>query len=224
VFKIASSIDPLAELCYNDYNISTVERFRNGAIARVKQILKAGAKITVFGDQEHLSAPGVSPRMLWKTWDQVSKETGLPIEVTEFDFGSKNDQLQADYMEDFYRAAFSHPSVDAIIIWGFWENAHWLANRGGHLINKDWSWRTSMKVVDQLLNHEWRTIESLKTNSKGEEYICPALFDLGLNFTKLVPKSMDSLIASLGLASKNEIFPEEFLFLQQALRLMISLT
>ena len=194
VFKIASSIDPHAELCYNDYNISTVERFRNGAIARVKQIQKAGAKITVFGDQEHLSAPGVSPRMLWKTWDQVSKETGLPIEVTEFDFGSKNDQLQADYMEDFYRAAFSHPSVDAIIIWGFWENAHWLANRGGHLINKDWSWRTSMKVVDQLLNHEWRTIESLKTNSKGEVTL-PAFYgsyDIGSGKSKVQVAHLNS--------------------------------
>jgi endo-1,4-beta-xylanase len=175
VYKIASQIDPKAELCYNDFNINTNDKHRAAAIARVKQLQKAGAKVTVFGDQSHLSAPGVAPKRLWEVWDEVHRETKLPIEITELDFSTRNDAFQASYIEDFYRAAFSHPHVDGVILWGFWEKSHWLANRGGHMINADWNWRPAMKVIDQLITKDWRTNATLKTNSQGKISI-PAFF------------------------------------------------
>ena len=51
-----------------------------------------------------------------------------------------------------------------------------------------------MKVVDQLLNHEWRTIESLKTNSKGEVTL-PAFYgsyDIGSGKSKVLVAHLNS--------------------------------
>lgn len=174
-YKIARQVDPKAELCYNDYNITTVDGHRAAAIARANQIRAAGAPIDVFGDQSHLSAPGVAPRTLWRVWDEVNTKTQLPIEITEFDFSSRDDDFQANYIEDFYRAAFAHPKMKSLILWGFWEKAHWLANRSGHLVNADWTWRPAMKTIERLVTKEWRTQGTFTTNSKGEVTV-PAFY------------------------------------------------
>lgn len=188
VYKMTSQIDPKAELCYNDFNINTNDKHRATAISRVKMLQRAGAKVTVFGDQSHLSAPGVAPKRLWEVWDEVYRETKIPIEVTELDFSTRDDNFQAAYIEDFYRAAFSHPNVDGVILWGFWEKSHWLANRGGHMINADWTWRPAMKSVERLITKEWRTNVTLKTNSKGQ-LIVPAFFgsyEANINGSKFI--------------------------------------
>jgi endo-1,4-beta-xylanase len=167
VYKIARKNDPTAKLCYNDYNISTNDKHREGAIARANQIKSLGASVDVFGDQSHLSAPGVDPRKLWSVWDEVHAKTGLPIEITELDLTTLDDGFQAAYLSDFYRAAFSHPNLEAVILWGFWERNHWLANRGAHLVKEDWTWRPAMKAIDNLINKEWRTEGTFKTDAKG---------------------------------------------------------
>ena len=46
----------------------------------------------------------------------------LPIKITEFDVDVADESLQADYTRDFLYAAFSHPSVSGIQLWGFWKN------------------------------------------------------------------------------------------------------
>jgi endo-1,4-beta-xylanase len=184
VYKIARRIDPDAQLCYNDYNISTNEKHRLGAIARANQIKSYGAPVDVFGDQSHLTAPGVDPRKLWAAWDEVNAKTGLPIEITELDLSTFDDAFQAAYLEDFYRAAFSHPKLQAVILWGFWQNAHWLANRGGHMVRADWTWRPSMTAIDRLINQEWRTQGTFKTDNKGQIRLSAFYGDYEITFGK----------------------------------------
>ncbi|MEI7578230.1 MAG: endo-1,4-beta-xylanase [Armatimonadota bacterium] len=167
VHRLAKKGDPNALLCYNDYNISTNTVQRETAINRVKQIQAGGAPIDVFGDQSHLEPGAPSMRRMWEVWDEVHAKTKLPIEITEFDYSVRDDAMQAGYVEDYYRAAFSHPDVQAMIIWGFWENDHWKAAQGGHMVKADWTWRPAMNAIDRLINKDWKTSLSLKTDSKG---------------------------------------------------------
>jgi endo-1,4-beta-xylanase len=176
VYKIARKIDPNAKLAYNDFNISNGnDKQRDGAIARANQIKDDGGAVDYFGDQSHLSGAGVPGQELWRNWDIVAEQTGLPIEITEFDFTSRNDAFQAAYTEEFFTAAFAHPKIESLIMWGFWENAHWLSGQGGHSVRADWTWRDSMKVINRLITKDWRTNGEFKTDKNGKVSI-PAFY------------------------------------------------
>lgn len=177
-YRLARQIDPRAKLCYNDYNICSDAgngRHRARAIEIAANLKKSGDLVDIFGDQAHMGFPGTPPARLNQIWDEVATKTGLPIEITEFDFTSRDDTLHAQYVEDFLTTAFAHPKMQGIILWGFWENAHWLANRKGHFVNADWTWRPGMKALDRLINKEWKTNVTLKTNAKGE-VVVPAFY------------------------------------------------
>lgn len=52
-------------------------------------------------------------------------DVGLPIWITEMDFFTKDRSKMADWYETAYRLYFSHPSVEGILTWGFWNEDHW---------------------------------------------------------------------------------------------------
>lgn len=55
--------------------------------------------------------------------------------------------------------SFSHPSVDAFIMWGFWDGNHWHQN--APIFNLDWSIKPSGQAyIDKVFN-EWWTNEEL---------------------------------------------------------------
>jgi len=64
-------------------------------------------------------------------------EFSVPLQLTEFDIDTTDEQLQADYLRDVMTITFSHPSFSSIVMWGFWEGRHWRPN--GALWRKDWS-------------------------------------------------------------------------------------
>lgn len=177
-YRLARQVDPKARLCYNDFNICSDAgngRHRARAIEIASNLKKSGAPVDVFGDQAHMGFPGTPPARLTQIWDEVSTKTGLPIEITEFDFTCRDDNLHGQYVDDFMTMAFAHPKIEGIILWGFWENAHWLANRKGHFVNADWTWRPGMKVLDRLINKDWKTNLTVKTNEKGQ-VVLPAFY------------------------------------------------
>jgi len=45
----------------------------------------------------------------------------LPIWITEYDSVTPDEYRRADNLENLYRTAFSHPSVEGIVMWGFWK-------------------------------------------------------------------------------------------------------
>jgi len=46
---------------------------------------------------------------------------GIPIWVTEYDSKTPDVNKRAENLENLYRIAFSHPAVEGIIMWGFWQ-------------------------------------------------------------------------------------------------------
>ena len=90
---------------------------------------------------------------------------GVPLQLTEFDIDTTDEQLQADYLRDVMTITFSHPSFNSIIMWGFWEGRHWRPN--GALWRKDWSIKPCGKVWKKLVLETWWTDEQCTTDAGG---------------------------------------------------------
>ena len=115
------------------------------------------------------------PAELLETLDHYAV-FGLPLQITEFDvrFGKQGEfmgpspaeeTLQADYTRDFLIAAFSHPRVVGVVMWGFWEGRHWYPSAA--LYRKDWSIKPNGKVWKDLVLRQWWTREKGITGDDG---------------------------------------------------------
>jgi endo-1,4-beta-xylanase len=51
--------------------------------------------------------------------------TGLPIWATEFDIAINDEDAKAQGYEDLFRLFFAHPSIEGVMMWGFWNKDHW---------------------------------------------------------------------------------------------------
>jgi endo-1,4-beta-xylanase len=62
-------------------------------------------------------------------------------------------------------AVFSHPAVEGIVMWGFWEGQHY--NPSAALYRRDWSIKPNGQVWENLVFNEWWTDEIGQTNENG---------------------------------------------------------
>jgi GH35 family endo-1,4-beta-xylanase len=105
------------------------------------------------------------PEELLEVYDDFAK-LAPKLQLSEFDVEAGDDEeLQADYYRDVMLATFSHPNFNAIVQWGFWENAHWKPHAA--LWRKDWSLKLAGQVFVDLVTKEWWTNEVLKTDQSG---------------------------------------------------------
>jgi endo-1,4-beta-xylanase len=166
-FKEARKDLPGVKLFLNDYTMfqgsgtgSPSEGFYNN----VKFLQERAAPIDAIGEQGHIGGipPGI-PYIISRL-DHFAK-LGLPIQISEFDITSDDEDYKARYMRDFMTAIFSHPATMGLIQWGFWEKEHWI--RSAALWDKDWNLRPNGKVFTELVGHKWSTNVSGYTNKKG---------------------------------------------------------
>ncbi len=101
---------------------------------------------------------------LQKVYDRFAK-FGVPLQLTEFDIDTHDEQLQADYLRDVMAITFGHPSFNGIVMWGFWEGRHWRPN--GALWRKDWSIKPAGKMWKELVFKTWWTDEERITDGSG---------------------------------------------------------
>lgn len=168
-FELAHECDPKPVLFLNDY-----AAFMNGgrdtphkdAFEETTQYLKAmGAPIGGIGLQSHFNSRVSPPDKVLSEIDRWAR-LDLQIAITEFDIDTTDEALQADYTRDFLTAVFSHPSVNGLLTWGFWENAHWKPSAA--FLAKDWTERPAGKAWRELVRGKWWTREDLKTDAKGQ--------------------------------------------------------
>jgi GH35 family endo-1,4-beta-xylanase len=165
-FKLARQGDDKAVLFLNDYPIlrggseGHVDHFEK----TIKMLIDGGAPIGGIGVQCHYasSPPGI-PQLI-AGLDRFGK-FNLPIAITELDINADDEQLQADFMRDHMIATFSHPAVDSIIMWGFWEGRHWAPKAA--LYARDWSVRPVGAAWENLVLKEWMTNVTVKTDARG---------------------------------------------------------
>jgi GH35 family endo-1,4-beta-xylanase len=167
-FKWAHEADPTAKLYLNEYGI-----FSGGGLDRDHQedffknltfLKEKGAPIDGLGIQSHLGSTLTPPERLLALLDRFGS-LGLSIKITELDFDDPEPGLAYDYMRDYLIVLFSHPAVVGMMMWGFWDGAHWHGE--APLFTKDWELKPAGKAFKDLVRGTWWTDGEGKTDAAG---------------------------------------------------------
>ncbi|MCX7004170.1 MAG: endo-1,4-beta-xylanase [bacterium] len=167
-FKEARAADPAAKLYLNDYSILSARGLdtahQDHYFATIQYLLQQGAPLDGIGVQSHFGWDVTPPQRLLEVLDRFAvfhKE----IQATEFDISMADEQLQARYLADFMTTLFSHPAVAGIVMWGFWEGAHWRPEAA--LFRRDWSVKPVGKAWQDLVFKQWWTNARGQTDAHG---------------------------------------------------------
>lgn len=167
-FQEARAADPNARLFINDYGILSGEgldrRKQTSYFRAIKKLIDAGAPIGGIGMQSHFGQTATPPERLLEILDRFA-ELGLPISITEHDVDAADKAFQAEFTRDFLTAAFSHPAVDEILVWGFWERSHWRPESA--YFSADWTPTPAGKVWQELVGETWRSNLDATSNEAG---------------------------------------------------------
>lgn len=164
-FRLAHATDPAARLIINDAGVIGPDRDHEDAYCEtIRFLLDKGAPLHVIGEESHFGYRLPPPTQVLRILDRLAA-FGLPIEITEFDVDTPDEQLQADYTRDYLTLAFSHPAVRAITLWGFWQGDHWVPHGG--LWRKDWTIKPAGRVFEDLLTKQWWTDLTGRTDGTG---------------------------------------------------------
>jgi endo-1,4-beta-xylanase len=176
--KWAHQGNPRATLLINEYRTIADKEVRKRYDDLLSELHKRNAPLMGMGIQAHEPRQEwFSPVEVWKTFDLYSR-FGYPIHITEFHpqssgvpitgewrTGSWTPEAQAEFTEQFVKLCFGHPAVVSINWWGLSDRNIWLP--GGGLIDEEYNPKPVYKVLDNLINHVWRTNITLKTDSQG---------------------------------------------------------
>ncbi|MEO1498087.1 MAG: endo-1,4-beta-xylanase [Planctomycetota bacterium] len=167
-FTRADELAGQAELYLNDFGIlNTWGAFENRDIYfdTIAQLIADGAPIEGIGFQGHFFENDIEgPEQLWAILDRF-ETLGLKMQVTEFDFTTGDEALQAQYTADFLTAMFAHEGIDDVLFWGFWEDAHWRPEAA--LFRSDWSIKPNGEAYLDLVFDEWWTDETMNADNAG---------------------------------------------------------
>lgn len=167
-FKEAKKLDPDAQLFINDYgmlNGTQSPLVISQYINIIKDLRSKGAPVEAAGVQGHVGAQPRSPIQVLSDLDMFYKEN-IPVQITEFDINTDDEDLQADYTRDFLIAAYSHPAVHGVNLWGFWQKRHWKPNAA--LFRSDWTLKANGRAWQQLVCGEWTTKWEKKSDRNGD--------------------------------------------------------
>jgi GH35 family endo-1,4-beta-xylanase len=169
VFKQAKAVDPDAKMYINDFAMLSGGAVDDARIDKyyklIERLIAAGAPIEGIGEQAHFATTLVPPEKMLDILDRFSSFK-LPIQITELDIACAPDEhLQADYMRDFYTTAFSHPNVNGITLWGFYDGCHWMPGAG--LWRSDYSPKPAADVYSNLVTRAWSTDTTGPTSTAG---------------------------------------------------------
>lgn len=167
-FKLARELDPDADLYINEYAMlncvqspDNIKEYSDTIAA----LLAKGAPIDAIGIQGHVGRQPRDPELVISDLDLL-KPLGLPVQITEFDINTPDEELQADYLRDFLIAVYSHPLITGVTLWGFWEGAHWKRDAAFYRMN--WTPKKTAATWLGLVKGEWFTSFLGKTGKNGE--------------------------------------------------------
>jgi len=167
-FKIARAADPSAKLMINDYGILPGGKgdtaHRRHYEQTIQFLLDGGAPLDLIGLQSHFGGSLTDPDTLVSLLDRFAR-FGKPLQITEFDINTDDEQLLADYTETFMTVVFSHPAVADLTMWGFWEKRHWRPNAA--MYRKDWEIKPNGEVFKKLVFDKWWTRQTATTDTNG---------------------------------------------------------
>ncbi|MCC5830635.1 MAG: endo-1,4-beta-xylanase [Phycisphaeraceae bacterium] len=162
-YHIARAADPDARLFVNEYNIFDRDRRAEAYRDYVARLIDAGAPLDGIGFQGHFWDD--RGRDYQHVYDRIEMfaQFDKVLQITEFDNWHRD--MSPQHMEAVLWAAFSHPQVDALIMWGFWDGLHWRDK--GTLYTRDWELKPAGRIFKELVHERWWTDESRQADEKG---------------------------------------------------------
>ena len=147
-------------------------------MALVKDLLQRGVRIEGIGMQFHVSRDSLlsgklyPPAHLQDVYSQLGR-LGLPLYITEITIpgvGENGAELQAAIVANLYRLWFSTPMMAGVTWWNLGDGtAYENENKAlGGLLDNEMNLKPAYRALDKLINHEWKTRTTLKTDASGK--------------------------------------------------------
>ncbi|MDG1938166.1 MAG: endo-1,4-beta-xylanase [Pseudomonadales bacterium] len=212
-FIRAKAIRPNSTFSINEFGI--VNAPNDNAVIEyrdfVNTLLAAGAPIDQIGVQAHISRTDISKADINRRIN-ILAETGLSIEITEFDSRDDESQLtqaqQQQMFQDFLEVSFENANIDGFIMWGFWDPGHWRGN--APLYDASWNVKAEAAPWFDLVKGQWMTQLTGQTlNSNGEwdapDGVFNGLYDFtvtadgvstAFNDYQVIPATLDAVSAT----------------------------
>jgi GH35 family endo-1,4-beta-xylanase len=186
VFEETHRLDPKPLLFVNEYGIIGSAEKTERMIALIKKLQAEGAPVSGIGIQAHDTARFVAqahdlgpmdrpeialntpltPEIFLHTMDRLYQATGLPIHITEISAKTPNAADRGEALATLFRLGFSHPGVQALVLWGFGAKTHWMGPQAA-LMDADNTVNAAGKRVGGLLSVEWTTRGTTTTDNSG---------------------------------------------------------
>ncbi|MCB1120095.1 MAG: endo-1,4-beta-xylanase [Verrucomicrobiae bacterium] len=156
-FNQARSVLPTQGLFLNDYSILSgggrnVEHQQHYEDT-IRYLLENHAPITALGMQGHFNNSPTGIDVLWQVLERYANAfPGLPIRITEFTVETDDEEMQADFLRDFFTLVFSHPQTIGIQHWGFWEGQ---TESNAALFRTNWETKPNGQAYMNLVFGDW---------------------------------------------------------------------
>lgn len=165
IFREARTLTKLP-LCINEDQIFRPGPQQDKTYELLEKLKHDGVRVDGLGNQAHFHSSFLpSPEELLRVTDRFTAVVPKQV-ITEFDIATNGDEtLAADYLRDSLIACFSHPAYDGFLLWGFWENRHWIPEAA--LWKKDWTPKPAALVWGEWIEKRWHTKETLISDAGG---------------------------------------------------------
>ena len=212
-FIRARAIRPNSTFSINEFGI--VNAPNDNAVIEyrdfVNALLAAGAPIDQIGVQAHISRTDISKADINRRIN-ILAQTGLSIEITEFDSRDDEYQLtpaqQQQMFQDFLEVSFENPNIDGFIMWGFWDPGHWRGN--APLYDESWNVKAEAAPWFDLVKGQWMTQligQTLDSNAEwaAQDGVFNGLYDFTVtaagvstefNDYQVIPATLDAVSAT----------------------------
>ncbi|MEH6549877.1 MAG: endo-1,4-beta-xylanase [Pseudomonadales bacterium] len=171
-FSLAQQYRPELTRYINEYGVLTRNNpnHRQQYYDYIQTLLDRGVPLQGIGFQSHIPAAyaPTPPSELLAILDEFSS-FGLDLQVTEFDFETKNKRLQAIYTMDFMIAVFSHPATKGLVTWtpyAYGDNS--AGKLDAAMFDRDLSELPNGRIWNDMVNGVWTTRVNAPTNLQGQ--------------------------------------------------------
>ncbi|MBC6462842.1 endo-1,4-beta-xylanase [Actinomadura sp. HBU206391] len=145
-FRAASSADPGAKLCYNDYNTDGINAKSTGVYNMVRDFKSRGVPIHCVGFQSHL---GNSVPSDYQANLQRFADLGVDVQITELDIAGSN---QAANYATVTRACLAVSRCNGITVWGIRDSDSWRVGENPLLFDASGNKKAAYTSVLNALN------------------------------------------------------------------------
>ncbi|XP_070182068.1 anti-sigma-I factor RsgI6-like isoform X2 [Littorina saxatilis] len=170
LFRIAHAQDSHVKLFLNDFSVVAQGASTYAYLNQTIRFKAANVGLYGIGVQCHFpDEMEPNPDIIRHRLD-ILAQAGVPIWVTELDVMSKDDNRRADFYEMALSALFSHPAVEGIMLWGFWDKFSWRGEAGALVKGDHLELTAAGRRVFDLLENQWMTDETYVLSQTSDHF------------------------------------------------------